>query len=93
MHNKSVPARVRGGVTSFHWFLGLEDPQKPKNKRTKYFFPALSISGYFVITECPTDMLTTSDSILQFLKPHIPKSKTCFEILVKRAYLMRIDNL
>ena len=37
-----------------------------------------------VYTDCPTDMLTTSDSILQFLNPHIPKYKTCFEILVKK---------
>ena len=29
-------------------------------------------------------MLTTSDSILQFLKPLISKSKSCFENLVKR---------
>ena len=26
-------------------------------------------------------MLTTSDSILEFLKPRVAKSKTCFEIL------------
>ena len=37
-------------------------------------------------TECPTDMLTISDSILQFLKPHISKSKTCFENLVKKIF-------
>ena len=29
-------------------------------------------------------MLTTSDSILQFLKPHISKSKTCLKNLVKK---------
>ena len=34
--------------------------------------------GKFEYTECSTDMLTTSDSILQFLKPHIPKNKACF---------------
>ena len=32
-----------------------------------------------VHTECPTDILTKSDSILQFLNPHISKSKTCFK--------------
>ena len=43
---------------------------------------------YKVHTECPIDMLTTSDSILQFLKPHISKSKTCFENLVKKIFQM-----
>ena len=36
----------------------------------------------------PTDMLTTLNSILQFLKPHISKSKTCLEILVKKILQM-----
>ena len=36
-----------------------------------------------LFTECPTDILTNLNSILHFLKPHIPKSKTSFENLVK----------
>ena len=39
-------------------------------------------------TGCPTDMLTTSDSIFYLLKPHISKSKTCFEILEKKIFQM-----
>ena len=34
-------------------------------------------------TGCPTNILTISDSILQFLKPYISKSKTCLKILMK----------
>ena len=37
-------------------------------------------------TECPTNMLTTSNSIFHFLKPHISKSKTCFENPVKKSF-------
>jgi len=43
-------------------------------------------------TECPTDMLTTSDSIFYFLKPHISKSKTCFEILVKKSFRWHLET-
>ena len=31
-------------------------------------------------------MGTTSDSIFYFSKPHVSKSKTCFEILVKKSF-------
>ena len=37
-------------------------------------------------TECPTYMLTTSDSIFLFLKPHMSKNKNCFKILVKKPF-------
>ena len=43
-------------------------------------------------TRCPIDMLTSSDSILQILKPHIPKGKTCFEILVKKAFRWHLET-
>ena len=43
-------------------------------------------------TECPTDMLTTSDPILQFLKPHISKSKTCFEKFVKKSFRWHLET-
>ena len=43
-------------------------------------------------TGCPIDMLTSSDSILQILKPHIPKGKTCFEILVKKAFRWHLET-
>ena len=33
----------------------------------------------FCYTGCPTDMLTSSDQILQFSNPHVSKSKTDFE--------------
>ena len=33
----------------FFAFLGLEDPQKPKNKQPKYFFSALAKSDYFFL--------------------------------------------
>ena len=46
-----------------------------------------------IITGCPTNMLTTSDSILQILKSHMSKSKTCFEILMKKAFLEIQENL
>ena len=39
-----------------------------------------------VYTGCPTDMETHLDPILQFLKPHISKSKTSFEKFVKKAF-------
>ena len=37
-------------------------------------------------------MLTTSDSIFYFLKPHISKSKTCFEILVKKSFRWHLET-
>ena len=37
-------------------------------------------------TECSPNMLATSDSILKFFKPHVSKSKTCFEILAKKSF-------
>ena len=37
-------------------------------------------------TGCPTDMLTTSDSILKFLKLHTSQSKTSLKILVKKSF-------
>ena len=37
-------------------------------------------------------MLTTSDSILKFLKPHISKSKTCFETLVKKSFKWHLET-
>ena len=40
-------------------------------------------------SECPTQLLTTSDSIFYFSKPHVSKSKTCFEILVKKSFRCR----
>ena len=43
-------------------------------------------------TECPTNMLTTSDSIFYFLKPDMSKSKTCFEILVKKAFRWHLET-
>ena len=43
-------------------------------------------------TECPTDMLTTSDSILKFLKPHISKNKPCFEILVNKSFKWHLET-
>ena len=36
---------------------------------------------YIYYTGCPIDMETRSDPILQFLNPHISKSKIIFEIL------------
>ena len=47
---------------------------------------AILLSYCKTSTGCPIDMLTTSDPILQFLKPHISKSKTCFEKFVKKAF-------
>ena len=38
-------------------------------------------------TECPNNMGTHCNSILQSLKPHISKSKTCFENLVPWSFL------
>ena len=32
-----------------------------------------------IYTGCPTNMLTSSDQILQFSNPHVSKSKTDFE--------------
>ena len=43
-------------------------------------------------TECPTQMGTTSDSILQFLNPHILKSKTCFEKFVKKSFIWHLET-
>ena len=42
-----------------------------------------SLRNFEEYAGCPTDILTTSDSILKILKPHMPKSKTYFEILGK----------
>ena len=41
------------------------------------------------ITECPTHLLTTSEPILQFVKPHISKSKTCF---VKESFRRHLET-
>ena len=43
-------------------------------------------------TERPTDILTTSDAILQFLKPHISKSKTCFKKFVKKSFRWHLET-
>ena len=39
------------------------------------------------------NMLTTSDSIFYFFKPHLSKSKTCFEILVKKSFRWHLETL
>ena len=46
-----------------------------------YFLNLIQLQFCSNFTGCPTNMLTTSDSILEFLKPRVAKSKTCFEIL------------
>ena len=43
-------------------------------------------------TECPTDMETHSNSIFYFLKPLMSKSKTYFEILVKKAFRWHLET-
>ena len=55
---------------------------------SKYLYRRLQCT----FTECPTDMLTSSDSIFYFLKPHISKSKTCFETLVKKAFRWHLET-
>ena len=42
-------------------------------------------------TGCPTDMLSSSDPILQILKPHMSKSKTCFEQIVKNSFRLDLE--
>ena len=42
-------------------------------------------------TECPTNMLTTSDSILKFLKSHASKRKTCFEISLRNKKFLSLN--
>ena len=46
----------------------------------------------FRYTGCPTNMLTTSDSVFYSLKPDMSKSKTCFEILVKKAFRWHLET-
>ena len=53
------------------------------------------VKNYILYTECPTDMGTTSNSFLQFLKPYtylgISKSKTCFENLMQKSFRWYLD--
>ena len=44
-----------------------------------------------VYTVCPTNILTNSDSILQYSKSYISKSKTCFENLVKKSFRWHLE--
>ena len=43
------------------------------------------------ITGCPIDMETRSDPILQFLNPHISKSKTCFKKILYKAFWWHLE--
>ena len=45
-------------------------------------------------TECPTDMLTTSNSFFFYFQNHIcmSKTKTCFGILVKKSFRWHLEN-
>ena len=52
---------------------------------------AVSRKFNYECTECTADMGTHWNSILQFLKPHISKSKTCFENLVPRSLRWHLD--
>ena len=43
-------------------------------------------------TECPADMLTTSDSIIYLFKLDMSKSKAYFEILGEKAFRWHLEN-
>ena len=47
---------------------------------------------WYTYTGCPINMLTSSDSILQILKPHVSKNKTCFKIGVKKAFRWHLET-
>ena len=77
--------------TSWSWWF---DHQWHQNDQCRFFFVEWIIKNlnFHWYTGCPIDMLTTSDPILQFLKPHILKSKTCFKKFVKKAFRWHLET-
>ena len=57
-----------------------------------YSWEVQTYPKYSIFTGCPTDMLTTSDPILQFLNPHVSKSKTCFEKFKTKAFRWHLET-
>ena len=57
----------------------------PSIKDVRIFFA-------FLITECPTQRLTTSDQILKIEKSHMAKSKPCFEIFELKSFKWHLET-